>query len=483
VGWAIIFAFLFILDDPNLAKLNSAFSRNALILGLVASLAAVALGALTYVGAGRLRLGTLRRYVWLAPVFGLVLMAIGILFVIQFAGFMDEARRRENLSGLIYLQGYDFWTGTTVMTPEIEAKLAEVKETVEALRTAGRPYLLQGEIAFLSGIVSFVGFWGLSRFKRARVGASTAMAQLAAIDKARRAQTPPENSGEPVDRKLGWLFLAAALAALIGPYFIPTGDPSSIQGIAAGGFLGLLADVAAFYALFRAKQYFQVSAHSLLASDTRKPILFLRSFSDDPKVTSMAGVGHEGLAQLMDLSVETRLANHFMAFGPFVAVGSPKDTVPQLGAARKRLSDDEWQHSVMRWMEDASVIVMYAGTTRWVGWELKQIVDGGFTEKLILLFPPVLPFPGFRHRSWLKKQMPDVMKRFETTKAAFAGTPWEVAWNEISSTDTVICVRFLADGKLAVTRSTRRSKDAYELAAALAHLSIVGAPRHAAAAA
>ena len=41
----------------------------------------------------------------------------------------------------------------------------------------------------------------------------------------------------------------------------------------------------------------------------------------------------------------------------------------------------------MRWMEEAIVIVMYARTTHWVGWELKQIIEGGLTEKLILLFP------------------------------------------------------------------------------------------------
>ncbi len=474
VGWAIIFAFALVLGGPDLTKLNVGFSRKALQFGLVASLAALAFGALTYVSAGRLRPKLLRRHGWLAPASGLVLMAIGILFIIQFTGFMDEARRREALSGLIYMQGFDYWTGTLVKTPEIEAKLQEIKTQVEALRTAGRPYVLQGEIAFLSGVVSFVGLWGLSRFKRARLGASTAMAQLDAIDEVRRAQTPPGKPGEPIDRRRGWLFLAAAFAALFGPYFIPMGDPTSIQGLAVGGFLGLIAGVAAFYALFRAKQYFQVSADSLLASDQRKPILFLRAFSDDPRVTAMAGVGHEGLAQLMDLSVETRLANHFMAFGPFIAVGSPQDQVPQLGAARKRLSDEDWQQAVTAWMEEASVIVMYAGTTHWVGWELKQILDGGYAEKLILLFPPVLPFPGFRNRSWLKKQMPDVERRFEATKAAFAGTKWETAWSGIGKPETVICMRFLPGGEIAVTRSTRRSKDAYELAAALAHLGVIG---------
>lgn len=476
VGWAVIFAIFLVAGGEELEKLSSAFSRNALLFGFAASLAAIALGIVAYFAAGRLRPGSLRRHGWLAPLMSLILIAVGILFMAQAMGFMNEARRLELLTGLIALQGYDPWTGAVQITPEIEAKLQQRKEHIAALRDAGRPYLLQGEIAFLSGMVGLVGLWGLSRFKRARVGASTAMAQLDAIDETRRAQAPPEKSGEPVDRKLALLFLAAALAALIGPYFIPAGDPFSIEGLAASGFLGLIAGVAAFYALFRAKQYFQISADSLLASDKRKPILFLRSFSDDPKVTAMAGIGHEGLAQLMDLSVETRLANHFMTFGPFIAVGSPQDKVPQLGAARKRLSDEDWQQAFTQWMAEASVIVMYAGTTHWVGWELERILEGGYAEKLILLFPPVLPFPGFRHRSWLRKQMPDVTKRFEATKAAFAGTPWEAAWNGIESPETVICVRFLTDGKLAVTRSTRRSKDAYELAAALAHLGIIGAP-------
>jgi hypothetical protein len=99
--------------------------------------------------------------------------------------------------------------------------------------------------------------------------------------------------------------LAAAGAIVLVPQFLPLGDFGMIGNLAASGILGLILGIAAFYALFRAKQYFQVSADSLLASDKRKPILFLRSFSDDPKVTALAGVGHEGLAHLMDPSCLT----------------------------------------------------------------------------------------------------------------------------------------------------------------------------------
>ena len=172
--------------------------------------------------------------------------------------------------------------------------------------------------------------------------------------------------------------------------------------------------------------------------------------------------------------METRLANHFMRFGPFIAVGSPQEPVPQIGAARVKLSDAEWQAAVTTWMETSSAIVMYAGTTHWVGWELKRIVEGGFTGKLIILFPPVLPFPGFWQSAWLKKQKDDILKRFEHTKAAFAGTKWEDAWS-VTEPETIVCARLGADGGAAFTRSQRRSKDAYDLSAQIAHLGLLDA--------
>lgn len=477
VGWLILF-FILLAGHEAVGQFGAGFSVPALILGVLASLAAIYLGVMAYCGAGRLRPAIMRRYMRTLPLIGLVLLGTGVLFFMQGDNLFKTARKLQLTSGLIAMQGYDFWTGQIQMTPELQAQLDERAAQVQALHQNAVPLFLQGDIALIAGITAFVGLWGLSRFKRARIGQdSNALAQLETIDAARKAQAPPAGMAKPINRPLGMLLLAAASAMVIVPQLLPLGDFGTIGNLAASGILGLILGIAAFFAVFRAKQYFQVSADSLLASDKRKPILFLRSFSDDPKVVAASGVGHEGLAQLMDLSVETRLANHFMTFGPFIAVGSPQDKVPQLGAARKRLSDEDWQQAVTTWMKEASVIVMYAGTTHWVGWELKQILAGGYAEKLILLFPPVLPFPGFRHRSWLRKQMPDVEKRFETTKAAFAGTPWEAAWSEIGSPETVICVRFLADGKLAVTRSTRRSKDAYELAAELAHLGIIGRQR------
>jgi hypothetical protein len=302
------------------------------------------------------------------------------------------------------------------------------------------------------------------------------MTVLGEIDRARFAQTKPSDAGKPISRILGLLCLIVAVALLLLPNVMPIGGFDSAGSLAAGGLLGLLFSIVIFFLLFKAKQYFQTSADSLLGVDKRPPILFLRSFSDDPKVNASAGISPHGLGYLLDLSVETRLANHFMDFGPFIAVGSPTERVPQIGAARVKLSDDEWQAQVTRWMEEASAIIMYAGTTHWVGWELKRIIDGGWTPKLILLFPPVLPFPGFRQRKWLASQTEDIQARFDLAKQSFAGTPWDAAFDAIVEPATVLCVRFDPSGGIEVTRSARRSKDAYELAAGIAHLRLLDAP-------
>ena len=109
-----------------------------------------------------------------------------------------------------------------------------------------------------------------------------------------------------------------------------------------------------------------------------------------------------------------------------------------------------------------------------MGWELARIVEGGWTDKLIVLFPPELPFPGFWQTSWFRRQKPDILKRFEQIKAAFAGTKWADAW-AVAAPETIIAARFEEDGTMAFTRSIRRSKDAYDFSAKRAHLGILGA--------
>ena len=475
VGWAILLVHILVDPSDSLSSFGSGFSTGALLLGVLASLAAVGFGTFAYFSAAKLRSPIVRRYGRLLPLIAVVLFGLGALFISQGDGLMEAGKRLNLTTGLIAMQGYDPWTGTFVKTPEMEAEIAAQKTEATALVAGATPFIFQGTLGLMIAIVAIVGLLGLTRFRFTRITKSEkTMRVLDALDQARQAQVRPA-AGKPVSRTLGVLFLAIAIAVLIATQLVFTVDFASLVSLAVGGFLGLIISVVVFICLFRAKQYLQIAADSLLGNDKRPPILFLRSFSDDPKVTATAGLGHEGLAYLLDLSLETRLANHFMDFGPFIAVGSPQEKIPQIGAARVKLSDEEWQNSVTNWMQESSAVVLYAGTTKWVSWELQRIIEGGWTTKLILLFPPVLPFPGFRHRTFLRKQTPDILNRFEKAKRAFKGTVWEAAFERIADPQSIVCMTFQPSGEIDVTRSARRSKDAYELAAAIAHARLIGA--------
>jgi hypothetical protein len=212
-----------------------------------------------------------------------------------------------------------------------------------------------------------------------------------------------------------------------------------------------------YFLLIRARRYFQVSADSLLAADKRKPILFLRSFEDDEKVKFNISE-----RALLDFSLETRLSNHFTYFGPFIAIGSPKEAIPQLGAARVILSDREWQPRVMAWMEAASVVVMYSGKTQWVTWELAKLVNTERVPKLILMIPEV---KGWRSST----RFNDISARIEHVREAFKNTKWRGALAAFENFADVRAMLFRSDGSLIVIKSRPRNRDSYHLAALIAH--------------
>ena len=105
--------------------------------------------------------------------------------------------------------------------------------------------------------------------------------------------------------------------------------------------------VAAMYAMFtRARRVSQPSADVARQGDPRPPILFLRSFLDDGyKLKERVLVA--GVPINQPLRMEEALAVRFHDFGPFLAVGEPGEGLPQLGAARAYLSDDQWQAAVV----------------------------------------------------------------------------------------------------------------------------------------
>jgi hypothetical protein len=295
---------------------------------------------------------------------------------------------------------------------------------------------------------------------------------ITSLDSRRSDAKAPKRRGRSVNRNRGILLLTLG--------FILAG----MTAFAQFGFILLL----------KARQYFQVSADSLLANDKRAPILFLRSFADDPdprpffarrdEPTPFYLRSFDFVTRWIDFSIETRLANHFIYFGPFITVGSPRDSVPLPGAARVKLTQEAWQETVRGWIGVSRLILMFAGVTHWVNWELTQVLNAGVTAKLIVFFPrPKLDNRGIGRKftSFLvrrKKSAPPqsqgtLSDRFERIKAALADTPWNGAWAQITAPDTIIAVHLEETGGITLIRSKRRNNDAYQLAAEILHLRIL----------
>lgn len=251
------------------------------------------------------------------------------------------------------------------------------------------------------------------------------------------------------------LVLATAGALLLLASTIPIPDTEKSKKSGRGGYGRELA-LLGFFVLTRARQYFQVDADSLLTADRRPPMLFLRSFGDDEKET------YRGSKKaFLDFSLEARLSNHFSRFSPFVAIGSPYDPVPQFGAARVHLSDDEWQPRVLSWIRGAKAIIMYSGTTHWINWELRQVVKNERATRLILMIPEI------RALLWARKE--EISARVEQVREGFSGTLWEeelLCFNDFARLRVML---FRSDGSMVTIKSRSKSRDSYHLAALLAH--------------
>lgn len=112
-------------------------------------------------------------------------------------------------------------------------------------------------------------------------------------------------------------------------------------------------------------------ADEVLASDPRKPILYLRSFASESQVSE----------------AEQSLAEMFESVGPFVAIGAPGERLPPLGAARLYLEDDNWQAKVRELLNRAGLVLIFGGSTKGLGWEFDQVVKTIHPSRVAIMVP------------------------------------------------------------------------------------------------
>jgi hypothetical protein len=165
-----------------------------------------------------------------------------------------------------------------------------------------------------------------------------------------------------------------------------------VLGIATGSAWGYfplgVAVVTGPLVFLQSRKLLQPSASALLAQDKRRMILLLRSFKDD-ETKSWQRIRSPIGNLVSGRRFEQGIAGPLGAFGPVIAIGRPGEELPQIGAARNYLGDAEWQPSVLRWMDEALLLVMIAGDTEWIRWELDRILEKNRSSHLFIILPPV----------------------------------------------------------------------------------------------
>lgn len=114
-------------------------------------------------------------------------------------------------------------------------------------------------------------------------------------------------------------------------------------------------------------------AKNVRRADKRRPVVLFRSFQDDS-------------AMAQNERVEDNIARNARHCGPLIAMGEP-GKLPRSGAARTYYRGDDWREAVEAWMDEALCIVMIAGLTEGVRWELETALKRGHARKLILIIP------------------------------------------------------------------------------------------------
>ena len=131
----------------------------------------------------------------------------------------------------------------------------------------------------------------------------------------------------------------------------------------------------------------QPNAIELVAADGRAPILYLRSFDDDAAPDYTGSVVPFGA----DQTIEMRLAGAFRSIGAVISIGRPNERLPEVGASRFYVDDDEWQDAVRYFLDRSSAVIVLVGRSTGVTWEITTALREAPRERLLFVFPYLLP--------------------------------------------------------------------------------------------
>jgi hypothetical protein len=232
--------------------------------------------------------------------------------------------------------------------------------------------------------------------------------------------------------------------ALIGETVARQSDFADI--VSMGQQSGRLAVIAvvliAARAVWRVGTRFNLRQRDAIILKDKPPVLLLRSFVDD-----VAGIPPNALIPRLlwrRKRLEETIGAELTRAGPFVAIGKPGERLPQLGAHRLYVGDADWQQVVTSYITRAEPIILIAGTTTWVQWELSNIAALGRMNRLLIVFP--------------RSTDAERTARWQNLKLALDGTPWSVAADAIDITGA-LAIFMQAEGFVVIRSRAAHGSD------------------------
>jgi hypothetical protein len=214
---------------------------------------------------------------------------------------------------------------------------------------------------------------------------------------------------DPVSRILGivfWVGTVAILVVGIAPALADFGRSAE----PVSKLLAMLIGIPTGWAGLRWKRLRALRARRLLSDDERPVILYLRSFDDDARdarYRSIFAFCH-GLTNENAWAPEEDLAEAVGHAGPFVAIGRPGEQLPKLGASRLYVTDDSWRRVAAGLMKRSACVILRAGETPGLAWELEHVAST-LDPARVLLWTPIGKRHFRRFKAWADTVLPKAL--------------------------------------------------------------------------
>ncbi len=191
-----------------------------------------------------------------------------------------------------------------------------------------------------------------------------------------------------------WAFAVAVLLVVAGLFIFFASNMSESLWALPGMFLGAAIIAWGFWKFREARKRLAKTADEVRTEDTRAPVIYLRSFDheeDDARLgRAMLGGFTRALPGLHGW--QQREQEEFAGFinklvGPYIAIGRPGEPLPESGAAREYVSDDDWQATVSARLRESQMVVVRAAASEGLRWELVHLYQNYSALRILIVLP------------------------------------------------------------------------------------------------